>query len=69
MKLKKCPFCNGTQGFKITIWLGGHEDKTVSFSGKVIDIEREGTDDPEKFATCLTCDKQIPIDNLNTQNV
>ena len=69
MKIKKCPFCKGTKGFKITIWLGGYEEKTVTFNGKVIDSMREGVDATEKFAVCLECDKQIPIDNLNTQNI
>ncbi len=69
MKIKECPYCSGKKGFRVTVFLGGTEEKEVSFSGKVLSTERDGTDDVEKWAECLTCGKQLSIDNLNTQNV
>lgn len=52
-KLRQCPHCKGKSGFEITTWLGGYEEKKVSFKGKVLDCERNGSDTTDNHASCL----------------
>lgn len=68
-KIRQCPHCKGKTGFKITVWLGGHEEYKVNFKGKTISQEREGTDTIEKFATCLDCGKNISTNKLDITRV
>ncbi len=66
---RRCPHCKSTQGFSLTVYLGGTECKQVGFNGKVINVDRSGTDDIEKYASCLNCGKMIPTDKLDIKNV
>lgn len=68
-KIKKCPHCNSTRGFKIMVWLGGHEEVEMTFYGREIKREREGTDTIEKYGECLNCGKSIPADKLPIHKV
>jgi len=68
-KVRQCPHCKGKTGFSITTFLGGTEEKNVTFKGKIITHERNGADDVERFASCLDCGKNISADVLDLKNV
>ena len=68
-KKRQCPFCKSKKGFEIHIFLGGTHVKHMSFDGKVLFDEREGTDKIENFARCLDCKKLIDVELLDMTNV
>lgn len=63
-KYNKCPYCKGTTGFKINIWLGGYQEEKRKFDGSIIDINREGIDEVDNTVTCLDCGKYFPTENV-----
>ena len=64
-KIRQCPFCKSKQGFEIRYILGGYHDFKMSFSGRIISSEREGSDTIENYASCLQCNKLIPMERLD----
>lgn len=51
------------------IFLGGYEEKQMTFEGKLINQDRFGTDDIEKWGSCLECKKTIDVELLELKNV
>jgi len=68
-KKRQCPFCKSKRGFEIQINLGGTHIKHMSFDGKVLFDEREGTDSIDKYARCLDCHRLIDVELLDMSNV
>lgn len=68
-KVRQCPHCKSKKGFQIFVRLGGYLELRISFAGKVIESERNGSDDIEKYASCLECGKRIGTDILDIKNV
>lgn len=68
-KIRKCPHCKSKRGFQIYISLGGHEHKEMDFNGKLLKQDRDGTDDIDKYASCLDCNKLIDSKKLDLKNV
>jgi Fe2+ or Zn2+ uptake regulation protein len=67
-KHRQCPHCKGKQGFKVLVFLGGLSEITSSFRGKIIDVERNGSDTIH-HAVCIECDKLIDIEKLDIENI
>jgi len=68
-KIRQCPHCKGRTGFRILVFLGGHEEVTMNFYGKTIQQDREGTDTVERYASCVDCGKTISADKLDLRSV
>lgn len=66
-KIRKCPFCKSKVGFEVRYVLGGSHDFKIGFNGKIISSHREGSDTLENYASCLNCNKIIPVDKLDIQ--
>lgn len=69
MKIRQCPHCKSKKGFNIIVFLGGYEERVVSFNGNLIKTVREGTDRIDNYANCLACGKSIDSDKLDLKNV
>lgn len=68
-KLRRCPHCKSTKGFSILTELGGHQTTHVTFQGKIISIDRQGTDKISKYGLCLNCEKPIDAELLKINQV
>jgi hypothetical protein len=68
-KVRQCPHCKSKKGFSISVVLGGYHDYTMSFSGKILDEKREGSDSMESYGACLECKKPIDVEFLDVQKV
>lgn len=62
-KLNKCPYCKSAKGYKVYIKQMGYQYENYTFGGKLLNVDRQGTDDIEKHVTCLNCDKSILTEN------
>lgn len=63
--IRKCPHCKSNKGFEVTIHLGGQQYEQYSFAGKLLGLDRQGTDGAEKYVQCLSCKKSIKIEKVN----
>jgi predicted nucleic-acid-binding Zn-ribbon protein len=59
----KCPHCGGIKGFKLIYNISGNGSESITFKGKVFDVERNVYDNVEE-ARCLDCDKEIDLELL-----
>lgn len=65
-KYRQCPHCKSKKGFSYNYVIGGFGTIAMDFKGKLISTERSGSDDLDKYTTCLSCNKDIEIDRLQT---
>lgn len=63
-KVNKCPHCKSKTGFRLTVELRGYQYEDITFSGKLITIDRQGTDDIDNQVECLDCGKSISINRV-----
>lgn len=69
-KIRQCPHCKSKKGFSVSVILGGFQETKMSFQGKIIDVERHGSDDVDEYsAKCLDCKKSINTELLDIKNI
>jgi hypothetical protein len=64
-KLKYCPHCKSSKGFRISYQIKGYGYEERTFDGKVFNADRNSVDDLEKYCECLECGKLIESEKLN----
>lgn len=65
-KHRQCPHCKSKQGFKMTYQIKGYGHEIRTFSGEVVEAEREVVDDLDRHVECIECGKHIDIEKVKT---
>ena len=64
-KIRQCPSCKSKMGYRTWTNLGGWQEDTYTFSGKLIESDRQGTDNTEKWVECINCHAHFSIELVN----
>lgn len=69
-KIRQCPHCKSKKGFSVSVTLGGHQESKVTFQGKILDVERHGSDSLDEYsAKCLDCKGSLDTKLLDIENI
>lgn len=68
-KIRKCPHCKSTKGYKYDYRIGGYGSVTMDFKGNTIDCERNTIDDVDYYSvTCINCNSKLDAEKVDVGN-